>query len=65
MTKSELDLDPWVRKIMTAWMARWGELSPERQAKFLETAEFRKLALIPREFWLKAINRFQVPEKIL
>ena len=53
-------------------MARWGdgvtrsgELSPEHQAKFLETAEFRELALIPEEFGRKAINSFQKKEEIL
>ena len=65
MEKAELDLDPWVRRLMTAWMARWGELSLEHQAKFLETAEFRELALIPEEFGRKAINSFQLRKEIL
>ena len=65
MEETELDLDPWVRRLMTAWMARWGELSPEHQAKFLETAEFRELALIPEEFGRKAINSFKQRKQIL
>jgi len=61
----EAELDRRVRRIMTAWMAHWGELSPEHQATFLEAAEFRELALIPKEFGLKAINRFQLRKEIL
>lgn len=61
----EAELDRQVRRIMTAWIGRWGELSPGHQAKFLETAEFHELALIPEEFGRKAINRFQQREKIL
>ena len=61
----EAELDRRVRRIMTAWMAHWGELSPEHQATFLEAAEFRELALIPEEFGRKAINSFQKKEKIL
>ena len=61
----EAELDRRVRRIMTAWMAHWGELSPEHQAKFLETAEFRELALIPKEFGLEAINGFQERGEIL
>ena len=48
-----------VREIMKAWIDRWGELSPEQQAIFLETAEFHELALIPKEFGLDAIDEFQ------
>ena len=61
----DAELDQRVRRIMTVWIDRWGELSPEHQAKFLATAEFHELALIPTEFWHKAINRFQQREKIL
>ena len=68
----EAELDQRVHRIRTAWMARWGdgvtrsgELSPEYQAKFLETAEFRELALIPKEFGLEAINNFRKKEEIL
>ena len=50
---------------MTAWMAHWGELSPEHQATFLEAAEFRELALIPEEFGRKAINSFKQRKQIL
>ena len=61
----EAELDRRVRRIMTAWMAHWGELSPEHQATFLEAAEFRELALIPEEFGRKAINSFQLRKEIL
>jgi hypothetical protein len=61
----EAELDRRVRRIMTAWIGRWGELSPEHQAKFLETAEFHELALIPEEFGRKAISKFQQRDEIL
>lgn len=61
----EAELDRRVREIMAAWIDRWGELSPEHQATFLEAAEFRELALIPKDFGLEAINGFQDRGEIL
>jgi len=61
----ETELARQVREIMKAWIERWGELTPEQQVIFLETGEFHELALIPKEFWLDAINRFQRREDIL
>ena len=61
----ETELARQVREIMKVWIEHWGELSPKSQAVFMETDEFRQLALIPREFWLNAIIKFQRREDIL
>jgi hypothetical protein len=61
----ETELARRVSEIMKAWIDRWGELTPEQQARFRETAEFHELALIPKEFGLKAIDRFRQREEIL
>ncbi len=61
----ETELARRVREIMKAWIEHWGELSPKSQAVFMETDEFRQLALIPREFGLNAIIKFQRREDIL
>ena len=55
----EAELARRVREIMKAWIEHWGELSPKSQAVFMETDEFRQLALIPKEFGLNAIIKFQ------
>jgi hypothetical protein len=61
----ETELARRVREIMKAWIEHWEELSPKSQAVFMEADEFRQLALIPKEFGLEAISKFQQRDEIL
>ena len=40
-------------------------MSPKHRASFLEKPEFHELALIPKQFGLEAISKFQHKEEIL
>ena len=63
------ELERRVLEIRKAWTDRWeglvGPLSPQHRASFLEKPEFHELAHIPKEFGLKAINKFRHRGEIL